>query len=137
MGKERGVSVVMLNSFGFDLLGTSLFGPSPLLWASLCFVSPFSVAEERASFLVQLEVLPLSTSSTLTEQRNSKDVSFGQPGRVWQDVSMSFAPGQGPIVCVGQSFLDDRGKQSFRLFLGLLWGWGLSDRKSDCILFQP
>ena len=32
-----------MNSFGFNPLGTSPFGPSPLLWVSLCFVSPFVV----------------------------------------------------------------------------------------------
>ena len=29
-----------------------------------------------------------STSSTLTEQSNSEDVSFGMSGRAWQDVSV-------------------------------------------------
>ena len=107
----------------------SPFGPSPLLWASLCFVSPFvlqpwrkkerpfligdtlpeftrelpwplvslhqfsSVAvrcrvefTEHDERIVPLAVLPSSTSSTLTEQSNSEDVSFGTSGRAWQDV---------------------------------------------------
>ena len=70
---------------------TALLGLSVL---RLSIRSP-AVAEERASFLVPLTVLPVSTSSALTEHSNSKDVSFGMPGYVWQGVSMSFAPGQG------------------------------------------
>ena len=60
----------------------------------LSFRSP-AVAVERASFLVPLTALPSSTSSTLTVQSNSENVSFGMPGRAWQDVSTSFTPVHG------------------------------------------
>ena len=57
-GEERGVSVLMLNSFGFNPLGTSPFGPSPLLWASLCFLSPFVLQRWRKEELPFLCLLP-------------------------------------------------------------------------------